>query len=95
MSLAAHGVQVPRGDLRKAIRRAWPMLQESLNGGSVDDPAELGVAGFRCTVVFGALATLWSVEPHEVEELWTSGLLDFALRDEFDPRGHVGLSGSA
>ena len=95
MSLAAHGVPVPRGGLRKAIRRAWPMLQESLNGGRVDDPAELGVAGFRCAVVFGALAMLWSVEPHEVEELWTSGLLDSALRDEFDPRGRVGLGDPA
>jgi hypothetical protein len=91
MSLAAHGAPIPRGDLRKAIRRAWPMLQEALNGGSLDDLAELGVAGFRCTVVFGALAALWGVEPPEVEELWTSGLLDCALRDEFDPRGRVGL----
>jgi hypothetical protein len=93
MSLAAHGVPVHRGDLRKAIRRAWPMLQESLNGGSPDDPAELGVAW--CTVVFGALAALWGVEPHEVEELWTSGLLDCALGDEFDPRGRLGLGGPA
>jgi hypothetical protein len=86
MTLASHGVPVPRGDLRKAIRRAWPLLEEALNDGDPDDPTEMGVAGFRCTVVFGALARLWSVEPHEVQELWTAGLLDCALQDEFRVR---------
>jgi hypothetical protein len=89
MSMAAQGLPVSRGDLRKAIRRARPMFDRVLDGGDLDDPDEMGVAAFRVTVIFGALGHLWSMEPHEVEELWTSGLLDTALRDEFKPRAQL------
>jgi hypothetical protein len=89
MTMASQGLPVSRGDLRKAIRRARPMFERVLEGGDPEDPAEMGVAAFRVTVVFGALARLWSMEPHEVEELWTSGLLDTALRDEFNARGRL------
>jgi hypothetical protein len=89
MTMAAQRLPVSRGDLRKAIRRARPMFERVLDGGDLEDSGELGVAAFRVTVVFGALAALWSMEPHEVEELWTAGLLDTALRDEFNARGRL------
>ena len=91
LELAARGVPVPRRELRKAIRRARLLVDAVLGAGDPDDPAELGVARFRCTVIFGALARLWGMEAHEVEELWTSGLLESALADEFDPFGRLGL----
>jgi hypothetical protein len=93
MALAAEGVPVPRGDLRKAIRRAWPVLQGALNGSNLEDPAALDGDELRCAVAFGALARLWGVQPDEVEELWASGLLDSVLEDEFDPRSRLGLLG--
>ncbi len=91
MELAARGVPVPRRELRKAIRRGRPLVDAVLEAGDPDDPAELGVARFRCTVIFGALGRLWGMEAHEVEELWTSGLLESALVDEFDPFGRLGV----
>ncbi len=91
MGLAARGVPVPRRELRKAIRRARPLMETVLEAGDPNDPAELGVARFRCTVIFGALGRLWWMEAHEVEELWTSGLLESALADEFDPLGRLGI----
>lgn len=48
------------------------------------------MARFRCTVIFGALGWLWGMDAHEVEELWTSGLLESALADEFDPLSRRG-----
>jgi hypothetical protein len=91
MEMAARGVPVPRRELRKAIRRARPQVDAVLCAGDADDPGELGVARFRCTVIFGALGRLWGLGAHEVEELWTSGLLDSALADEFDPLGRLGI----
>jgi hypothetical protein len=91
MELAARGAPIPRRELRKAIRRARPLVDEALGAGDPDDPGDLGVARFRCTVIFGALARLWGMEEHEVEELWTSGLLDCAMADEFDPLGRLGV----
>ena len=91
MELAARGAPIPRRELRKAIRRARPLVDEVLGAGDADDPGDLGVARFRCTVIFSALARLWGMEEHEVEELWTSGLLDCAMADEFDPLGRLGF----
>jgi hypothetical protein len=91
LELAARGVPVPRRELRKAIRRARPLVDAVLGTGDPDDPAELGVARFRCTVIFGALGRLWGMEAHDVEELWTSGLLESVLADEFDPFGRMGV----
>jgi hypothetical protein len=91
MEMAARGAPIPRRELRKAIRRARPLVDQVLGAGDPDDPGDLGVARFRRTVIFGALARLWGMEEHEVEELWTSGLLDCAMADEFDPLGRLGV----
>jgi hypothetical protein len=92
MEMAARGLPIPRRELRRAIRRCRPLMDSVLNGGDAGDPSELGVAAFRVTVIFAALGRLWGIEPHEVEELWTSGLLDCALNDEFNPRSGLGVA---
>ena len=89
MSRAAQGGPVARGDLRTAIRRAWPAFGSALIEGDPTDSSEPEVARSRCTVIFGALASLWHMEPHDVEELWTGGLLDSVLRDEFRSSGRL------
>ena len=89
--MAAQGVPIPRREVRKAIRRARPLVDQVLAAGDPDDPAGVGVARFRCTVIFGALGWLWGMDAHEVEELWTSGLLESALADEFDPLSRRGV----
>jgi hypothetical protein len=92
MQMAARGIPIPRRELRLAIRRSRSLMDSVLEAGDPADADQMGVARFRCTVIFGALGRLWGMEPHEVEELWTSGLLDCALSDEFAPRGGLGLA---
>ena len=90
--MAARGAPVPRRELRRAVRRCRSLMDDVLQAGASADPREVAMARFRCTVIFGALGRLWGMEPHEVEELWTSGLLDCALSDEFSPRSGLGIS---
>jgi hypothetical protein len=88
--MAARGAPIPRRELRRAIRRCRSLMDSVLDAGHAETAGDLAVARFRCTVIFGALGRLWGMEPHEVEELWTSGLLECALSDEFSPRSGLG-----
>lgn len=89
--MAARGAPIPRRELRRAIRRCRSVMDSVLHAGAAESAGDVAVARFRCTVIFGALGRLWGMEPHEVEELWTAGLLDCALNDEFSPRSGLGV----